>query len=88
MTCGIQTMPMWFVDLLVLLALLKLSHRLDLAKELERLSLMTSVVLGVNHLYLTARILDLESITVAMEKMLEFVVKCYKVCDIDHFLRL
>ena len=79
MMLGIQTTPMWSVDPLVSPALLKLSQGLDLVKELERLSLMTSVVLGVKHLYLTARILDLESITVAMEKMLEFVVRCYKV---------
>ena len=35
MMVGIQTMPAWSVDLLVLLVLLKLYHRLDLAKALE-----------------------------------------------------
>ena len=74
MTIGIQTMPMWSVDLLAFLALVKLSKGLDSALEMEPLSSMMWNVLETNRLSLSARMLVLESITVAMEKMQEFVV--------------
>ena len=74
MMLGIQTMPAWSVDLSVLLVLLKLSHRLDSAKAPEPSSLMTSIAPETNRVSLNARIKDLESITVAIQKMLEFVV--------------
>ena len=74
MMVGIQTIPAWSVDLSVLLVLLKLSRRLHLAKALEPSSLMTSIALETNRVSSNVRIQYLESITVAIQKMLEFVV--------------
>ena len=74
MILGIQTMPAWSVDLSVLLMLWKLYHQLYSAKAPEPSFLMMSIALETNRVSLSARIKVLESVTVAIQKMLEFVV--------------